>query len=91
LAIDTELDVVAALSVLRRSLRTDPHQALSQLLGAIDAWLVARRRSGVPVAASELDEIVLQINDVLSATGPRRTSVVRVRQRLHLSSGMRFH
>jgi len=55
----------------------------------VNAWAAARRRQAQPVSIEELDAIIRRIN--AADTGWRSSAVVRVDERLHLASRLRFH
>lgn len=84
-------DMETAPSGLRQSLRAEPHQPRSRLLRDSNAWLTCRDDAGIPVPNSELNQLVGQIDGLLAAADVPRPYAVRVGQRLHFSSGMRFH
>jgi len=88
---DGERRISEALSALRHCAPGEHSQARSRVLREIHDWSVASGRTGAPVAASTLDELTHQINNILCHDGVRRACVVRAGQRLHLATGLRFH
>ena len=88
---DGERRISEALSALKHCAPGEHSEARSRVLREINDWSVASGRTGAPVAASTLDELTHQINNILCHDGVRRACVVRAGQRLHLATGLRFH
>jgi len=82
---DGERRFSEALSALKHCAPGQHSKARSRVMLEINDWSVASGRADAPVAASTLDELTQQINNILCHDGVRRACVVRAGQRLHLA------
>lgn len=82
----TALELLGSCPVDERASRRD------DLLRAVNNWSDESRRAGRPLAAVELDEVVMRVNDILwTGSMWRSPCVVRVGGHIYDSRRLRFH